>query len=130
MARERIVMSEFVARVGARMRALRLERGWSLRKLGELADCHYWGIMQIELGRTAMNVATISKLARALGVRPYDILNIDVQTCDLGWLVETMRQNPRAVQVVGAKLRRRKTRPRERVRSSVIGRFRMLPLDA
>lgn len=133
MARERVVVSEFVAQVGARVRALRLERGWSLRKLGELADCHYWGIMQIELGRTAMNVATMGKLARALGAKPLDLLNHDDRTCDMGWLVEMMRQNPSLVQVVGAKLGHesgRKTKPRKRVRSSAIGRFRMLPLDA
>jgi transcriptional regulator with XRE-family HTH domain len=133
MARERIVINEFVAQVGARLRALRLELGWSLRKLGELSGCHFMGIMDIELGRTAMNVKTLRKLARVLGVQPLDLLNHNAEKCDLGWLVETMRHNPSVVRVVGAKVGlalRRKTKPRERVRSSAIGRFRMLRLDA
>lgn len=97
MSRERMVISDFVANVGARVRELRYERGLSIRKLAELAGCSADGVMQIELGRTACTTKTLGKLAKALRVEPVDILNYDSQTNDLCWMVETMRRDPKCV---------------------------------
>jgi hypothetical protein len=44
------------------------------------------------------------KLARALHVEPFDILNCDTQTNDLGWLLETMRHDASVVRLVHEKL--------------------------
>lgn len=104
MGRGRIVISDFVGQIGARVRCLRFERGLSLRTLAELAECSPDGLMQIELGRAAMTIGTMRKLARALDVQPLDILNHDPHTMDLGWFLETMRHNPDLVRFVLVKL--------------------------
>jgi transcriptional regulator with XRE-family HTH domain len=106
MARERVVISDFVAKVGARLRVLRYERGLSLRKLAELAGCSAGGVMQIELGRSAPTTRTLGKLAEALSVQPFDILNYDSETDDLGWMMETMRREPECVRIVRARTKR------------------------
>ena len=100
MARNRIVVSDFVAKIGARIRFLRFEQGLSMRKLAELAGCSAESILQFELGRTAMTTRTMRKLARALHVQPFDILNHDTQTDDVGYVVETMRHDASVARVV------------------------------
>lgn len=111
MARERVVISDFVAKVGARVRCLRFERGLSLRKLAELAGCSACGVMQIELGRSAPTTRTLGKLAEALSVQPFDILNYDSETDDLGWMMETMRRDPKCVRIVRAHTKRMLVHP-------------------
>lgn len=106
MARDRVVISDFIAKVGARVRDLRFERGLSIRKLAKLAGCSADGVLQIELGRSAFTTKTLRKLATALGVEPVDILNCDAQADDLGWVVEMMRREPGGVGVVRAIVRR------------------------
>jgi transcriptional regulator with XRE-family HTH domain len=113
MGRNRIVVSDFVAKIGARVRFLRFERGLSMIELAELAGCSPDGLMQIELGRHPMTIKTICKLAHALDVRPLDILNHDTQTDDVGWFVETMRNDPQLVRFMMAKLA-----PRRRARAA------------
>lgn len=90
MARKRIVVSDFMAQLAARLRVLRFERGLSQRQLARLAGCSADSIVRFESGQTAMNARTMRKLALALRVEPFDILNHDTQTSDLGWLLETM----------------------------------------
>lgn len=96
MGRTRIV-SHFVAQIGVRVRFLRLERGLSMRALVALSGCSLHGLKEIELGRSAMTVPTIHKLALGLDVQPFDILNHDTDADDLGWLVEAMRHDPKLV---------------------------------
>jgi len=59
---------------GKRLRELRLERGVSQEKLAELAGLHrnYVGIL--ERGMQSASLDAICKLARALKVRPADLL--------------------------------------------------------
>ena len=111
--RARVVVSDFVAQIGARVRVLRFERGLSIRALAELAGCSPHGIMQIELGYAAMTIGTIHKLALALHVEPFDILNHDTQTDDVGWMIEAMRLDAHVLAFVRAKLA-----PRRRARSA------------
>lgn len=113
MGRARIVVSDFVDQIGARVRFLRYERGLSMQELAERAGCSASCIMQFELGRTAMNTTTMRKLAHALHVRPFDILNLDTQTDDIGWFVETMRHDANVLSFVRAKLE-----PRRRARAT------------
>ena len=116
MGRARIGVSDFVDQIGARVRFLRYERGLSMQELVERAGYNTSCIMQFELGRTAMNTTTMRKLAHALHVRPFDILNLDTQTDDIGWFVETMRHDANVLSFVRAKLepcrRARATRAR------------------
>ena len=104
MGRKRIVVSDFVAQVAARLRVLRFERGLSQRELARRAGFSADNIVRFEGGYTAMNAWTMHKLARALDVQPLDILNCDTQTNDLGWLLETMRHDASVVRLVREKL--------------------------
>ena len=56
------------------MRALREEQGLSQERLGQMAGLDRTFISQIELGRRNVTLGTIHKLARALGVKPSDLL--------------------------------------------------------
>ena len=53
---------------GRRLRSLRLERGLSQERLGELASLDRTYISQAEAGRRNVTLVTINKLASALGV--------------------------------------------------------------
>ena len=117
MGRNRFIVSDFVAQIGARVRVLRFERGLSMLDLAKMAECSPDGLMQIELGRSAMTIKTMCKLAHALGVRPFDILNHDTQTDDVGWFVETMRHDVNVLRFVRAKLEPRRRARVARVRA-------------
>lgn len=108
MSRRRKVGSAFVTQVGARVRVLRYERGLTMDALAELSGCSVDGIRQIELGRSTMTIESARKLARALDVQPFDLLNYDPNTSDQTWFVETMRLHPNAVRPMLTKLRARR----------------------
>ncbi len=57
-----------IPNVGARVRALREQRGLSMRALAELCDLSPNAISLIERGITSPNVSTLHRLATALGV--------------------------------------------------------------
>lgn len=116
MGRHRIVESDFVAQIGTRVRFLRFERGLSMRELAEMAGCSASCIMHFELGRRAVTTRILRKLAHALNVQPFDILNHDTQTDDVGWFVETMRHDASVLPFVRAKLEPRRRARATRVR--------------
>lgn len=95
--RSQYAEDSLVFRVGMRIRKLRMERGTSLRALGEHAGVHPFHVMAIELGQIAANTKTLRSIAVALGVAPLDLLNCDTEGDDLGHLVELMRKHPEAV---------------------------------
>jgi transcriptional regulator with XRE-family HTH domain len=96
--------SDILARVGARLRFLRNERGLSIGQLAKLARCSAETIEQLELGRLDITATTLHELARALQVEPRDILNHDPHTNDYGWLAEAIRTDPKMLRLVKAKL--------------------------
>jgi transcriptional regulator with XRE-family HTH domain len=112
--RDKIVVSDFTSQIGARIRFLRLERGLPLWKLAKLAQSSADSIMHIELGRSAITLQSIYKLARALNVQPFDLLNHDHDTNDVGWLVETMRHDSNVLMFVRATLEPRRRAPAAR----------------
>lgn len=59
---------------GKRLRELRLERGLSQEKLGELAGLDRTYVSSAEAGRRNVSLKTIYKLAEALGVDAKDLL--------------------------------------------------------
>lgn len=95
---------DFAAQVGARIRLLRLERGLSGRKLAELAKCCASNIPLIELGRSAIQLSTLCKIAHALQVQPYDLLNHAPENDDSGYIIEKMRQDPATRAIVKKQL--------------------------
>ena len=60
--------------IGARLRALRLERGVSQVELARLIGTHQTAVSQVEVGRRGVSVQQIVKLCRALKVTPDRIL--------------------------------------------------------
>ena len=56
------------------LRAIRHDRGLSLKRLAEIANVSKLTVIRIEAGRTSPRRETLGKLARALGVRPEELL--------------------------------------------------------
>ncbi len=62
------------AEVGRRLRDLREEKGWSQEVLGFQAGLHRNYVGGIERGERNVGVENIAKLAKALKIRPRDLL--------------------------------------------------------
>ena len=105
MLRHRYPDDSLVARVGMRIRKLRMEQGFSLRDFGKRAGVHPFHVMAIELGQLAANTKTLRTIANALGVAPLDLLNHDIDADDIGHLVEMMRKQPEAVRNIMLRVR-------------------------
>lgn len=102
--RKRDTFYDFAACVGARIRFLRMERGLTGRKLAELAKCSASNIPLIELGRSSIQMNNLRKIARALQVEPFDLLNHDPESDDIGYIIEKMRHDPATRRLVKAQL--------------------------
>ena len=57
----------------SRLRAIRHDRGLSLKRLAEIAQVSKLTVIRIEAGRTSPRRETLEKLAQALGVRPEEL---------------------------------------------------------
>ena len=57
-----------------RLKALRAERGWSIRKLAKEADLSPATVNEIELGKRRAQDGTVEKLTTALGVERADLI--------------------------------------------------------
>jgi transcriptional regulator with XRE-family HTH domain len=95
---------DFAARVGARIQSLRRERGLSVRKFAQIAKCCASNIAHIEMGRSSIQMRILRKFARALQVEPTDLLNVDQENNDIGYIFEKMRQDPATRAMVKAQL--------------------------
>ena len=60
--------------VGTRVRRLRKKKGWSQEELGHRSGLHRNYIGGIERGERNVAIINLEKLAKALGVRPRDLL--------------------------------------------------------
>lgn len=94
---------DIASQIGARIEARRLERGLSLRDVAQMADCSTTYLSRMESGCLSMQVLTLEKIARALQVEPFDLLNYDPKNDDVGYVVEKMRQYPKTRAMVKAK---------------------------
>lgn len=63
-------MTELQTHFGRVVRDLREERGWSQEQLAEHADLNRGYVGDIERGQAMPSLATLAKLATALGVKP------------------------------------------------------------
>ena len=61
---------------GKRIHNLRLDRGMSLKELGEKVDCAESMLFHIERGTRKLTVDRAIKIADALGVKVVDLLGI------------------------------------------------------
>ena len=66
--------SAILKRFGKKVKALRLERGISQEKLGELAKVHRTYVGMIERGEKNITLGNIHKIANALKVKPCDLV--------------------------------------------------------
>ena len=65
---------EIRARLGANVRRLRTEKGWSQEAYADRAGIHRTYVSDIERGRRNPTVTVVEKLAKPLGVRAADLL--------------------------------------------------------
>lgn len=62
---------------GEFIRYLREQRGWSLGQLSERCGIHRQRLSVIERKQLNLTIRTLERLARALGVKPRDLLRDD-----------------------------------------------------
>jgi transcriptional regulator with XRE-family HTH domain len=74
--------------VGARIRALREERGWSQKDLAARCDLKAPYVYEIERGAANVTLRTLLRLANAFGVTPRDLM---VTTSNLEAENQTLR---------------------------------------
>lgn len=60
--------------VGERIRELRTAKGWSQEELGFKSGLHRNYVGRLERGEQNVAVVNLAKLAKALGVRPSELL--------------------------------------------------------
>lgn len=59
---------------GKALKHVRLSKGYTQLALGELADCHFTFISQIERGVRQPTITTIFKLAKILDINPEELV--------------------------------------------------------
>jgi len=74
------VANDFTTRLLARIRTLREAQGLSQEAFAELAGLKYKHYQAIEAGRKPkFQLPTLIKIAEALGLKPWQLLNFDVE---------------------------------------------------
>ena len=83
----------FETDLGARVRALRRERGLTLKGLGRLAGLSHPFLSQVERGRANASVASLKRIAAALGVNVADLFEPNGSTARPRVLRREVRPN-------------------------------------
>jgi len=68
-------MADLLRDLGAKARALRVRRGWTLREAAERSGLSSRFLVQLEAGRGNVSVRRLADLARALGTTPAALLS-------------------------------------------------------
>jgi transcriptional regulator with XRE-family HTH domain len=92
-------INNFLGQVGARIRFLRHERKWTLRKLAKLTACSISSLCELELGHADSTRQTVRKVAQGLKVEVFDLFNLDTDDNDVGFIAEAMRRDKSLVRV-------------------------------
>ena len=78
MARKRVKLEpkeeDLKKAFGKALKQVRLSKGYTQLDLGELADCHFTFISQIERGVRQPTITTIFKLANVLEINPEELV--------------------------------------------------------
>ena len=74
-AYRRLVEPAATSRFGANLRAVRRSRGLSQARLGHRCELHRTEISLLERGEREPRLSTIVRLARGLGVGPWELLD-------------------------------------------------------
>lgn len=99
--------TRLATQIGARIRVLRMERGFSVRKLAEVAGCSISTICNVESGVSGGTTRVLQRIAIALRVELVDLFNVDAQTDNVGYILERLRIDPGALQLASELLARR-----------------------
>ena len=111
--------TNLATQVGARILVLRMERGFTLRKLAEAADCSLTTVCNIESGISGGTTTILRRIALALRVKPFDLFNVDTHTDDVGYVIERMRKDPDALRLAAKLLENPEALSKMRAGSSV-----------
>lgn len=68
-------MGEINEKVGFKIRKYRMKKGWTQEQLAFEADLHRAYIGQIERGEKNLGLQNLEKIARALKIRPRDLMD-------------------------------------------------------
>lgn len=90
----RVTPTSFTAKVGARIRELRVERGMSLAELADAGFLSKGHLSNVERGLAAITTATIERLAQALGLAPLFLFTFPADD-ELAEVAELTRGLPR-----------------------------------
>lgn len=93
-----------VKNVGARIRELRLEKGWTIRDVATRSRLPRFHLIAIEDGKHAATVDTLQLIANALNVTTADLLNHSAD--DAGVIMELMRLHPERMLSICERVRR------------------------
>lgn len=66
-------MSDLIAAIPNRIRALRMERGWTLAELAKRADTTPPQVMRIERSDRQLTLAWVERFAKAFGISPAEL---------------------------------------------------------
>lgn len=66
---------EIQRRLAARVKALRRQKGWSQEELAHQAGVHRTFVSQIERATRIATIVSAEKFAKALGVKPGELLD-------------------------------------------------------
>ena len=84
-------IAETIALVSFRIRALRRERGLTVRELAERCEMERPNLSRIESGRTNPTLRTLCVICQALNAEPADLL---AGECDAAEQVREQGENP------------------------------------
>lgn len=73
-----------LSRLGSAVRALRTERGWTIRELAAASEVSVRFVSDVEGGKGNVSVLTLARLARALGVPPASLLDESAAASPVG----------------------------------------------
>jgi phage repressor protein C with HTH and peptisase S24 domain len=80
--------------VSARLKQLRMDRGWSLAKLGKMVGTSGQNVSKIELGKARMTLDWVTKFARAFGIEPLELMRGDPEPGPTLVLPENVAASP------------------------------------
>ena len=70
-----VAVGEINEKVGFKIRKYRMKKGWTQEQLAFEADLHRAYIGQIERGEKNLGLQNLEKIARALKIRPRDLMD-------------------------------------------------------
>lgn len=78
--------------VGEKIKAIRKERGFTQKKLGELCGINEANIRKYELGKQNPKIETIDKIASALGMSAFELIGLELSTIPTSELLKELQR--------------------------------------